>query len=140
MSDVIKLKCRNPNETSFCISVDRKEAEDMIYNPEKWPAGVVIRPYSPSSSTNSKQRVRSNYQRRNQQQQKMRQPYRRFQERSSQRGWKHGDTWQNSPRYDHDSPDQYYRHYGDQFNQHYDNGYDSYDYEDYTCSPQYRPW
>ena len=50
IADVIKLNCRNVNQTSFCISVDTKLEEDLVYSADNWPSGVIIRPYKNHNS------------------------------------------------------------------------------------------
>ena len=45
ISDVIALTSRNQNQSSFCVSLDSKEAVDIIYERGNWPTHVRIRPY-----------------------------------------------------------------------------------------------
>ena len=132
VADVIKLNCRNPNQTSFCVSLYGKNAEDIVYLPEKWPTGVVVRPYSPRRvGNNNKQRDRTNYQNRPQYTQKSRRPYQRFQRRTTPRVWNNDVAWneRNSDDtqlerrwYDHGHHGTYSRQYNDnsyEYNNHY---------------------
>ena len=45
VSDVLNLKCRINGQTSFCVSVDTQNDEDIMYKPENWPTGVRVRPF-----------------------------------------------------------------------------------------------
>lgn len=45
ISDVMQLNCRKPEEASFCVSVDSSMGEELVYAADKWPAGIIIRPY-----------------------------------------------------------------------------------------------
>ena len=54
ISDVIKLNCRNPDQSSFCIVVDDETCERDMYNPDIWPKFVRIRPYTPKKGGSSK--------------------------------------------------------------------------------------
>ena len=49
IADVVKLKCRNLNESSFCISLNSKVAENKIYDSSLWPEGIRIRPFNSPS-------------------------------------------------------------------------------------------
>ena len=46
IADVMKLKCRNEQESSFCISVNCMDAKDLIFTKQCWPEGVRIRKYN----------------------------------------------------------------------------------------------
>ena len=48
VADVIKLKSRNPEASSFCISLspENQEVEDKVFNADTWPRGTLIRPYN----------------------------------------------------------------------------------------------
>lgn len=45
ISDVQKLQCRDTDASSFCVSLDSSECENIIFTADKWPEGVLIRPY-----------------------------------------------------------------------------------------------
>ena len=49
-ADVIKLKTRKSLESSFCISLCDSETENIIYDSNKWPEGVRVRPFVQRSS------------------------------------------------------------------------------------------
>ncbi len=49
ISDVIKLNSRVQHQASFCVIVDNETSELAMYNPDKWPPGVRIRPYKERS-------------------------------------------------------------------------------------------
>ena len=42
VADVLKLKCRNNKETSFCISLSDKNARDIVFDSTKWPSECVL--------------------------------------------------------------------------------------------------
>ena len=48
IADVIQLKCRAVDQSSFCISLNTKQAENMLYKSGSWPNGVKVRSYKPS--------------------------------------------------------------------------------------------
>ena len=52
IADVMKLNCKNPEESSFCISLSTSTAENKVYNSGKWPQGVRIRPFTPQVVSN----------------------------------------------------------------------------------------
>ena len=54
VADVIKLNCRKPDEASFCVSLYGSEAENAVYSPDNWPAGIIVRPYSQRSFSRSR--------------------------------------------------------------------------------------
>ena len=45
VTDVIKLNSRNENQSSFCITLSSKASKNLMFSPENWPAGIMIRPY-----------------------------------------------------------------------------------------------
>ena len=53
VADVIKLKCKQPGQTSFCVSLNTKKAENSLYALMKWPSGVKVRPYKPARKVHS---------------------------------------------------------------------------------------
>ena len=50
VADIISLKCRNENESSFCISLYTDDAKKVLYNKNNWPNGVRIRPFKPRNA------------------------------------------------------------------------------------------
>ena len=67
ITDVIKLNCRNPEHSSFCIVVDNELTEAAMYSPSNWPKNVRVRPYEPKKSPRKPQGNRvSNHQRQRQ--------------------------------------------------------------------------
>ena len=49
ISDVLKLNTRRETERSFCVSVDSKRGQDLIFDRKNnWPVGVRIRPFKPN--------------------------------------------------------------------------------------------
>jgi hypothetical protein len=46
LADVIKLPCRIENETSFCISLNDKLAQNVLFDSNSWPTGVRVRHYT----------------------------------------------------------------------------------------------
>ena len=50
IQDVFQLKVRDPNKASFCISLGSVEAYNLIFKAEKWPMGVIVRPFKPQRS------------------------------------------------------------------------------------------
>ena len=53
LADIIQLNCRNENEKSFCISVNKRAALKKIMNPLNWPDGLRIRPFIRRNSRDS---------------------------------------------------------------------------------------
>ena len=45
VADVIKLRCRNPKESSFCVSLNDHIAETVLLSTGQWPRGTRVRPY-----------------------------------------------------------------------------------------------
>ena len=45
IADVMKLKCKANNETSFCVSLNSEEAKCVVFDINKWPIGVRIRTF-----------------------------------------------------------------------------------------------
>ena len=45
IADVMKLKYKANNETSFCVSLNSEEAKCVVFDPNKWPIGVRIRTF-----------------------------------------------------------------------------------------------
>ena len=45
ISDVIRLSSEGSNSSSFCVTVDNQLAEIAVFQTEKWPRGIRIRPY-----------------------------------------------------------------------------------------------
>ena len=56
VADVIKLNCRKPEASSFCLSLfpDKEEVEEKVYNPSNWPRGVYIRRFQEKSTVTMK--------------------------------------------------------------------------------------
>ena len=54
VSDVLKLPCKTTGQASFCISVDTAVDEDIVFDSQKWPKGVRIRPYNERGKTQEK--------------------------------------------------------------------------------------
>ena len=56
VADVIKLNCRKPEASSFCISLfpDKEEVEEKVYNPSNWPRGVYICRFQEKSTVTMK--------------------------------------------------------------------------------------
>ena len=56
VADVIKLNCRKPEASSFCIFLfpDKEEVEEKVYNPSNWPRGVYIRRFQEKSTVTMK--------------------------------------------------------------------------------------
>ena len=48
VADVIKLRCKDGKQSSFCISVCSKDAEKTLFSPNNWPEGVWIRTFRPA--------------------------------------------------------------------------------------------
>ena len=44
--DVIQLRCRAPDQSSFCVVVEDDVCESAVYNPSLWPLDSRIRPYT----------------------------------------------------------------------------------------------
>ena len=42
--DVIKLNSRNENQSS-CITLSSKASKNLMFSPENWPTGIMVRPY-----------------------------------------------------------------------------------------------
>ena len=61
IADVIKLRCRNSGESSFCISLDNKKYEQKVYDPSKWPIDVRIRPFKEKNSKRPSRRHRQRF-------------------------------------------------------------------------------
>ena len=61
IADVIKLKCRKDNETSFCISLNDTSAQDTLFRSEKWPRGVIVRPFTQNPKKNTKSEQNRRY-------------------------------------------------------------------------------
>ena len=57
VSDVIQLHRKTGGQASFCVSVDNSDDEDAMYNPDKWPAGALIRPYKLRTQTTRNQQT-----------------------------------------------------------------------------------
>ena len=57
VSDVIQLHRKTGGQASFCVSVDNSDNEDAMYNPDKWPAGALIRPYKLRTQTTRNQQT-----------------------------------------------------------------------------------
>ena len=55
VSDVIQLHRKTGGQASFCVSVDNSDDEDAMYNPDKWPAGALTRPYKLRTQTTRNQ-------------------------------------------------------------------------------------
>ena len=45
VADVIKLRCKNPKESSFCVSLNDHIAETVLLSTGQWPRGTRVRPY-----------------------------------------------------------------------------------------------
>ena len=58
MSDVIQLHRKTGGQASFCVSVDNSDDEDAMYNPDKWPAGALTRPYKRANDQESADNTR----------------------------------------------------------------------------------
>ena len=56
IADVIKLKCRNEWESSFCISVNTNEAKERVFQENNWPVGVKVRKYNTTSNPKHRHR------------------------------------------------------------------------------------
>ena len=52
ISDIIKLNCRSPGQSSFCIVADEEAAENALYDDKIWPLGVKVRPYGEKKAHN----------------------------------------------------------------------------------------
>ena len=48
VADVIKLRCKDGKQSSFCISVCSKDAEKNLFSTNNWPEGVRIRTFRPA--------------------------------------------------------------------------------------------
>ena len=59
VSDVLKLRCKRPRESSFCITINDNSIKDSIYDTANWPAGVIIRAFTPSIQRRSAPAQRS---------------------------------------------------------------------------------
>ena len=57
IADVIKLKCRKDNETSFCISLNDKSAHRILFESDNWPAGIRVRTFKQSPIKNKTSRA-----------------------------------------------------------------------------------
>ena len=42
VADVIKLNCKNKQESSFCLSIHGEQAKSIVFSKNKWPEGVRI--------------------------------------------------------------------------------------------------
>ena len=59
ISDIIDLKCRSPDQTSFCIIADDPSVEEALYDPTKWPRGTKIRPFKQKNDFKNQQQKRN---------------------------------------------------------------------------------
>ena len=50
VADVIKLRCKNERESSFCVSLNNRTSENLMLTTNKWPKGVRVRRFQPSSN------------------------------------------------------------------------------------------
>ena len=50
VSDIIKLNCRNPEQSSFCVIVDDETTETALFDPLKWPKNTRVRQYTPNKN------------------------------------------------------------------------------------------
>ena len=67
VSDELKLLCKTTGQASFCISVDTSVDEDIVFDSQKWPIGVRIRPFNErtvkaqkQSALENRRKIRSN--------------------------------------------------------------------------------
>ena len=58
VSDVINLNSTIPGQSSFCIVVDNARSEKDLYDPDKWPSGIRVRPYKERKRGNNPGRRR----------------------------------------------------------------------------------
>ena len=109
VADVIKLNCRKPDEASFCVSLYGSEAENAVYSPDNWPAGIIVRPYSQRSFSRSRPNQKGRYKPR--QWQHGYQHRQRSEDAIRKSSWKPRVTplWRDRDWSDHDSFPDYYR-------------------------------
>ena len=62
IADILKLKSKNYQESSYCISLNTTEAEKTVLNNENWPTGVRVRTFHLPSVNNRSVRRNSNHQ------------------------------------------------------------------------------
>ena len=62
IADILKLKSKNYQESSYCISLNATEAEKTVLNNENWPTGVRVRTFHRPSVNNRSVRRNSNHQ------------------------------------------------------------------------------
>ena len=62
IADILKLKSKNYQESSYCISLNTTEAEKTVLNNENWPTGVRVRTLNRPSVNNRSVRRNSNHQ------------------------------------------------------------------------------
>ena len=110
VADVIKLNCRKSDEASFCVSLYGSEAENAVYSPDNWPAGIIVRPYSQRSSSRSRPNQKGRYKPR--QWQHGHHHRQRSEDSIRKSSWKPRVTpsvWRDRDWSDHDSFPDYYR-------------------------------
>ena len=61
IADIMKLRCRTENETSFCVSLNSSEAEKIVINSDNWPAGIRVRTYNRVSVHKKNSNSKSSY-------------------------------------------------------------------------------
>ena len=84
IGDVLKLRSRTSNQTSFCISLSDPEYESLIYDEMKWPNGIRVRPYRQRQNNPAANKRRS-YPRRYQRNE----PPPRFRDQNNRRSFQH---------------------------------------------------
>ena len=45
IADIMRLKTRNPEESSYCLSLNTEKANGIVLSTDIWPDGIIVRRY-----------------------------------------------------------------------------------------------